>query len=169
MEAVCVPEHLALPGPCKPSSFNIFTLNSHWLRAATGQKSLVFMRAGSLRSCQASLSDRGFSRQEYWSVLANTGCHTLLEHYISCSPSYQLPLVAGAARIPVTQATAQPPHLALNVADPNPPRQPQEQTPVDDPHAKVEIKPLLKPRGSVAKEEDSKPSHKLYKLKIKSK
>ena len=119
-------------------------------------------------ACQASLS-RGFSRQECWSVLANTGCHTLLEHYISCSPSYQLPLVAGAARIPVTQATAQPPHLALNVADPNPPRQPQEQTPVDDPHAKVEIKPLLKPRGSVAKEEDSKPSHKLYKLKIKSK
>ena len=110
----------------------------------------------------------GFSRQEYWSVLANTGCHTLLEHYISCSPSYQLPLVAGAARIPVTQATAQPPHLALNVADPNPPRQPQEQTPVDDPHAKVEIKPLLKPRGSVAKEEDSKPSHPLYKLHIKS-
>ena len=31
-----------------------------------------------------------FSRQEYWSVLANTGCHTLLEHYISCCPSRQL-------------------------------------------------------------------------------
>ena len=27
-------------------------------------------------ACQASLSG-GFSRQEYWSVLANTGCHTI--------------------------------------------------------------------------------------------
>ena len=34
---------------------------------------------------------RRLSRQEYWSVLANTGCHTLLEHYISCCPSHQLP------------------------------------------------------------------------------
>ena len=41
-------------------------------------------------ACQASLSGR-FSRQEYWSVLANTGCHTLLEHYISCCPSRQPP------------------------------------------------------------------------------
>ena len=32
----------------------------------------------------------------------------------------------------------------------------------------VEIKPQLKPRGSVAKEEDPKPSHQLYKLQIKS-
>ena len=29
---------------------------------------------------------------------------------------------------------------------------------MDDPHAEVEIKPQLKPRGSVAKEEDPKPS-----------
>jgi len=46
--------------------------------------------------------------------------------------------------------------------------QPQEQTPVDNPHVEVEIKPQLKPRGSVAKEEDPKPSHQLYKLQIKS-
>ena len=26
-----------------------------------------------------SLEGQGFSRQEYWSILANTGCHTLLE------------------------------------------------------------------------------------------
>ena len=38
-------------------------------------------------------------------------------------------------------------------------QEPQEQTPVDDPCAEVEIKPQLKPRGSVTKE-DSKPSHK---------
>ena len=37
-----------------------------------------------------------------------------------------------------------------------------------DPHIEVEIKPQLKPRGSVAKEEDSKPSHQLFRLQIKS-
>ena len=39
---------------------------------------------------------------------------------------------------------------------------------MDNPHAEVEIKPQLKPRGSVAKEEDPKPFHQLYKLQIKS-
>ena len=39
---------------------------------------------------------------------------------------------------------------------------------MDDPHAEVEIKPQLKSRGSVAKEEDPKPYHQLYKLQIKS-
>ena len=47
------------------------------------------------------------------------------------------------------QAAAPPPHLGLTGADPSPPGQPQEQTPVDDPHAEVEIKPQLKPRSSV--------------------
>ena len=40
----------------------------------------------------------GFSKKEYWSILANTGCHTLLQHYISCSPSCQPPWIPGAAR-----------------------------------------------------------------------
>ena len=39
---------------------------------------------------------------------------------------------------------------------------------MDDPHVEVEIKPQLKPRGSVTKEEDPKPSYQLYKLQIKS-
>ena len=39
---------------------------------------------------------------------------------------------------------------------------------MDDPHADVEIKPQLTPRGSVAKEEDPKPSHQLYQMHIKS-
>ena len=51
----------------------------------------------------------GFSRQEYWSILANTGFHTLLEHYIPCCPSCQLPWVPVAARTPATQAAAPPP------------------------------------------------------------
>ena len=86
-------------GPCKPSSCATFTLNSYWGRAATGKKKsciytlrVALIVSNSLRSyrlwparllCQG----EGFSRQEYWSVLANTGCHTLLEHYISCCPS----------------------------------------------------------------------------------
>ena len=39
---------------------------------------------------------------------------------------------------------------------------------MDDPLAEVKIKPQLKPRGSVAKEEDPKPSHQLYKIQNKS-
>ena len=54
------------------------------------------------------------------------------------------------------QAAVLPPHLALTGANPITPGQPQEQTPVDNPHAEVEIKPQLKLRGSVAKEEDPK-------------
>ena len=53
----------------------------------------------------------------------------------------------------MTQAVSPSPHLALTGANPNPPGQPQEQTPVDDPHVEVEIISQLKPRGSVAKEE----------------
>ena len=68
----------------------------------------------------------------------------------------------------MTQAAAPSPHLALTWAHPSLPGQPQEETAVDDPHAEVEIKPQLKPKGSVAKEEDPKLSHQLYKLQIKS-
>ena len=39
---------------------------------------------------------------------------------------------------------------------------------MNDLHTEVEIKPQLKLRGSVAKEEDPKSSHQLYKLQIKS-
>ena len=37
-----------------------------------------------------------------------------------------------------------------------------------EPYVEVEIKPQLKPRGSVAEEEDPKPSQQLYKLPMKS-
>ena len=76
-----------------------------------------------------------FSRQEHCSELAHTGCRTLLECYISCCPSHQPPWVPGASRAPATQAP--PPHLALTGTNPSPPEQPQEQTPVDAPHAEV--------------------------------
>jgi len=95
------------------------------------------------------------SRQEYWSVLANTGCHTLLEHCISCCPSRQLPWVPRTVRTPVTQAAAPSPQVALTGANSSPPGQPREQTPVNNPQ-EVEMKSRLKPRGSVTKEEDPK-------------
>ena len=68
----------------------------------------------------------------------------------------------------MVQAATTLPHLALTGANPSLPGQPQEKTPVEDPHAEVEINPQLKPRGSMAKEEDPKPPLQLYKLQIKS-
>ena len=137
--------------------------NSYWGRAATGKKkSYAYVcRVASVVSNsvtlwtmagQTSLSGRGFSSQEYWSVLADTGYHTLLEHYISGCLSCQLPWVPGAARTPKTQAAAPPPHLAHTGANPNPPWQPHEQTPVGNPYPEVEVKAQLKPRGSVTKD-----------------
>ena len=101
-EAVRVPGTWHRQGPCKPSSCTTFTLNSHWGRAATGQKNLASVCrmasvvSDSLQPCRlwrARLlcQGGGLSRQGHWSVLANTGCHTPLEHYISCCPSHQLP------------------------------------------------------------------------------
>ena len=160
-------------GPRKLSSCITFMLNAHWEGAATDKrkkKSCIYacrvasVLSDSLEPCRlwpARLLCQGgrFSRQGYWSVLANTGCYTLLEHSISYYPSHQPPWVPGAARTPGTEAAAPSPHLALTGENSSPTGQPQEQTPVCDPDAEVEIKPQLKPRGSVAKEEKPKPSH----------
>ena len=73
----------------------------------------------------------------------------------------------GAAIIPATQAAAASPPLALTGANLSPPGQPQELTPMDDPHAEVEIKSQLKSRGSGTKEKDLKPYQQLYNLQIK--
>ena len=164
-------------GPCNPSSCATFMLNPHWSRAASGKKKyciyacrVTSVMSNSLRHCGLWLARLlcrvGFSRQEYWSVLANTGFHSLLEHYISCCPSCQLPctLCCQNPCDPRLCTTFIP---GPNRGNPSPPGQPQKQNPVDDPHEEVEMKPQLKPRGSVAKE-DPKPSHQLYKLQIKS-
>ena len=90
-------------GSRKPSSCATFTLNSHWGRAASGEEKacvcvsrVASVTSDSLRPCRlwpARLLCQagGFSRQEHWSALANTGCHTFLEHCISCCPSRQPP------------------------------------------------------------------------------
>ena len=89
-------------GPCNPSSCTTFMLNSHWGRAVKGKKKVLRLCMQSHLGCvqhfatlwtvayQSSLSGE-FSRQESCSVLVNTDCYTLLEHYISCCPSCQLP------------------------------------------------------------------------------
>ena len=100
VEAVCVPTHLVPPASWLPKQ----VLHLH-ARPSLGQschrqtKDCLYAHrvssvvSNSLRPCElwpAGLSG-GFSRQEYWNVLIHTSCHTLLEHYISCCPSRQLP------------------------------------------------------------------------------
>ena len=94
-------------------------------------------------ACQTSLSERGFSMQEYWRVLANTGCHTLLEHYISCCPGHQIPWVTGAARTLATQA----PHLGLSGANPSLLGQCQELNPSGQPTCRGGNKTTVEPQG----------------------
>ena len=134
-EAVHVPALLVLPGSPQAKHLHLtLTLTLHTQpslgRAATGKKSLASMWTGSLWWCLTLCNLReAFSRQEYWSLLANTGYHTLLEHHISCCPSRQPsppPPVPGVARNPATQAAASPPHLLLTGANPSPTEQPQE-------------------------------------------
>ena len=136
-EAVCVPGHLALPK--SPQAKQLRDLHA-WLslgqsfyrhkRSSIYARRVTLVVSDSLWPFKLWLArllcqEGGFSRKEYWSILANSGCHTLLEHYISCCPSNQLPWVPGAARTPVTQAAVPPPHLAFTGADPSPPGQPQ--------------------------------------------
>ena len=99
--SVHVPAHLAPPG--SPQAKQLRHLHAQLsLRQSCHRqkKSCAYAHAqgcfGSVRlfvtlwtvACQASLSGTGFSRQEYWSVWVNTGCHILPEHYISCCPSH---------------------------------------------------------------------------------
>ena len=102
-EAVHVPAHLVPPG--SPQAKQLHHLHA---QLSLGQSShrkkkpcpyahrVASVVSNSLRPCRlwpVRLLCQGgeFSRQEYWSVLANTVFHTLLEHYISCCPSHQLP------------------------------------------------------------------------------
>ena len=109
--------------------------------------------------CQGGSPGKNTGR--YWPM----GCHTLLEHYISYCPSCQLPWVSGGCQNPCDPSshTSSIPRPHLGRLKPS--REPQEQTQVCGMTHEVEIKPQLKARGSVAKE-DPKPSHQLHKLQI---
>ena len=51
-------------------------------------------------ACQASLSGKGVLQARILDVLANTGCRSLLEHYVSCCPSCQLSRVLEGCQNP---------------------------------------------------------------------
>ena len=134
-EAVCGPAHLASPG--SPQAKHLCHLHPqlslgqscHRQKTPCVYAHRVAWVMSSSVTCglwPARLLCQGevFSRQEYWRVLAITGCHALLEHCIPCCPSRQPPGVPGAARTPVTQVAAPPPHLALTGANSSPPGQP---------------------------------------------
>ena len=108
-----------------------------------------------------SLSRRGFLQTR---ILESIGQYCL--PYPSRAPP--TPLSIWCCQNPCDPSSCNPLQLALTGTSPSPPEQPQEQTPVDDSHAEVEIKPQMKPGGSVAKEEDPKYYHQIYKLQIKS-
>ena len=73
--------------------------------------------------------------------MANTGCHILLEHIFPAALDTNFPEYLVLPEPLRPQAAAPPPPLAFIGADPSPPGKPEEQIPVDDPHAEVEIKP----------------------------
>ena len=171
MEAVHVAAHLGLPG--SPQAKQLLHVHA---QPSLGQ-SRTSMHAGSLRLCPTlcvpvvcglpGLSVRGFLQAgilecigQYWLPYPSRALYFLL-------PWPPTPLSTWCCQNPCNlsscTSTAGP-----HEVNPSPPEQPQDRTPVDDPHAEVEIKPQLKPRGSVTKEEDPKPSHQLCKLQIKS-
>ena len=83
-QAAAPPSHAALTGAELPQRKEALHLRTR------GHFGCVQL----LQPCElwpARLLSVGFSSQEYWSLLANTGFHTLLEHCISCCPSHQLP------------------------------------------------------------------------------
>ena len=118
VEAVHVPIHLAPPGSLQAKQPCHLHAQLLLEQSCTGKKKsciyvcrVASVVSNSLWPCRlwpARLpwQEGDFSKQEYWSLLANTGCHTLLEHYISCCPSCQFPWVPSAARTTATQAAA---------------------------------------------------------------
>ena len=161
-EAVRIPAHLVLPESLQAKQ--LCHLHAQLLLGQTchrQKKSCFYARrvtlvvSNSLWPCWlwparllCQRSSLGKNTGTYWPVLV----------VISCCPSHQLP---WCCQNPCNPSSCNTSILGPHWANPGPPGQPQEQTPVDDPHAEVEIKPQLKPRGSVAKEEDPKPPHQL--------
>ena len=86
-------------------------LNSHWGRATQAKKCLASMCTGLLRSCPTlckpvdcglpGFSVGGVSRQEYWSVLANSGCHTPLSSVTQSCPTLCNPMNHSTPGLPV--------------------------------------------------------------------
>ena len=168
MEAVCVLAHFVAPGSLQAKQLHHLhaqlPLGQRYYRQKKKKKKcLVFMCTGLLRSCLTLcdpvdwpvrlLCQRGGSPSKntgaYWPILVSIPFwSTIFPTTLAAKPPESLVL-------PEPLQTKQLYHLHTW------PSQGQtqalqgslrSQTPVDNPHAEVEIKPQLKPRGSVAKE-----------------
>ena len=99
---------------------------------------------------------------QYWLSYPFRALYSLL-------PYPQTPLSTWCCQNPCDPSSCTTSTPGPHQANSSPQGQPQKlYISVDDPHVEVEIKSQLKPRGSEAKEEDPKPSHRLHKLQIKS-
>ena len=90
MEAVCVPAHLATPESLQAKQLYHLHAQLSLGQSCHRQKIIFhlcmqdhFGHVNSLRPCRLWLArllcwgqGGGFSRQEYWNLLASTGCHT---------------------------------------------------------------------------------------------
>ena len=178
-EAVCVPPHLVPPG--SPQAKQLCHLHA---QLSLGQschrqkKILVAMHAGSLQLCPT-LCDPVDCGLPGFSVGISPGKDILedIGQYRLPYPSRALYFLLPWPPTPMSTWSFQNPcnPSSCTTATPGLHRKPkssrakpQGQTPVDDPHAEVEIEQQLKSRGSVAKEEDPKHSHQLYELQVKS-
>ena len=100
-EAVRVPSHSAAPGSPQAKQLRHLQAQASLGQSCHRQKSPGSVHAGSLGSfptlCDPTdcvlpgFSDSGASRQQHWSVLANNGCHTLLETVFPVAPAGNSP------------------------------------------------------------------------------
>ena len=177
---VCVPAHLVPPGSSQDRQL-------HHLHALLSQgqsfhrpkkKILASMHAGSLQSCPT-LSDPvdcglpGFSVRgilqarilerigRFWLPYPFRALYFLL-------PQPLTPLSTWCCQNPCDPSSCTTSTSSPHWGRPKSSRAASGTNPSGQSTSDVEIKPQLKPRGSVAKEEDPKPSHQLYKLQIKS-
>ena len=115
-------------------------------------------------ACQASLSGGGSPGKNtgaYWPTLVALPSRAL--YFLL--PQLPTPLSTWCCQNPCNPSSCTTSTPGLHRGKSKSFREASGANPVDDPHAEVEIKPQLKPRGSV--EEDPKPSHQLYQLQIK--
>ena len=155
----------SLPQPYISWKETTFMLDSPWGREATGKKEacvcahrVTSVVSDSLRPCRlwpARLLCQGGGLQarilehidQSWLPSPSRTLYFLL-------PEPPTPLSAWCCLSPCDPSSCPTSTPGLTGANPSPPGQPQGQTPVHDPHAEVEIKPQLRPRGGVAEEED---------------
>ena len=112
VEAVCVPTHLVPPASWLPKQVHHFHFNPHLGELVCPHRQteacvyvcrVSSVVSNSLWPCGLwpvacglpGFSVRGVLQARILEYLIHTGCHTLLEHYISCCPSRQLPWAPG--------------------------------------------------------------------------